>query len=186
MKNRQMLVLGLLVLAGLAVCILAAVIVFAQGDNSPLAGLLGSDQPLVRIFIQAPPISALDQEIKLVVTVNNLSENYVRVDEIRLPQALLDASIVTAVIPGTISQTNYGDSTGFQIGFVLAPAASQAFEITLRTRSEADVMGQVQVVTGEKMAESGFRMVINQALAVGPTVTFTPTASPTSKLWWCR
>lgn len=180
MNSRWTILIGLVIFVGVVICLFVAVLIFSPGSPSFLSNLLAPEKLGMRIFVQSPPVVSPDKEFKMTVTVQNLGENYLQIDEIRLPQELIDAAIVMAVIPGTINQTTYEDSTGFQIGFVMAPAATQVFEITLKPLKEVDVMGDVQVLSGSEQARSGIRLVIARALAEAPTATatVTPTVTP--------
>lgn len=156
----------------------AALYLFLGGENSPLRRESGA----LRAYVQAPPVATVGQETKLVVTVQNASENYLTIDEIRLPDAVLQAADVAAIVPGTLNHSEYDGETGYQIGFLMAPDDQRQFEITLIPRQMDDFVGDVRVVAGEQVAASGFRLVFEMPVALAPTqppTTATPPVTPT-------
>jgi S1-C subfamily serine protease len=79
-----------------------------------------------------------------------------------------------------MTQTGFdGETTGFQIRYLIGPGEGREFEITLRPRATADVIGDVSVVVGNSNVNAGFRLVFENLLALLPTGTPTPTLTPT-------
>lgn len=155
----------------------AALFLFLGGADAPLRGESGA----LRAYVQAPPVATVGQETKLVITVQNDSENYLSIDEIRLPDAVLQAADVAAIVPGTLNHTEYEGETGYQIGFLMAPEDQRQFEITLIPRQMDDFVGDVRVMAGEQVAASGFRLVFEMPVAQAPTLppaTDTPLVTP--------
>lgn len=159
----------------------AAIFLYTQGGQGlPWA----REAAVLRVYVQAPPLSQLGEEIKLVVTVENDSEDYRRVDEIRLPDRLMEVAVVKGIFPslspGTVNQMFYGDQTGFAIGLMLEPGEARNFEITLMPWQIADVPGELEVVSGEEHVRTGFRLVFDKPVALEPTLAPTepPTATP--------
>jgi S1-C subfamily serine protease len=187
MDNRRVTTL-LIIGMGLVTIVLvsAAVFLFLNGPNSPFA----KESQALRVYVQAPPVAEVGEETSLIVTVHNTTSEYLSIDEIRLPDVLLEAADVAAIIPGTLSHTDYEGETGYQIGFLMAPDDQRPFEITLIPRQMDDFVGDVRVLAGDQEAATGFRLVFEMPVAqapalspvvaspLPPTLTFTP-APPT-------
>ena len=145
--------------------VVAAVYLFFSGDNRPFANEDGA----LRVYIQAPPVADVGQETRLVVTVKNDTGDYLSVDEIRLPETLLEAADVAAIIPGTLTHTDYDGERGYQIGFLMAPGDQREFAISLIPRQSDDLVGDVRVIAGDQQTTTGFRLVFEMPVAQAPT-----------------
>lgn len=157
----------LLVAMGLVTVALvgAAIYLFLTGANRPF----GSESGALRAYVQAPPVAEVGKETKLLVTVQNDSGDYLSVDEIRLPDVLLDAADVASIVPGTLTHTQYDGETGYQVGFLMAPGDQRQFEITLIPRQSDDFVGDVRVIAGDQQSTTGFRLVFEMPVAQAPT-----------------
>jgi S1-C subfamily serine protease len=177
-KNRWM----TLLLVGMGVVTAAlvgvAIYLFASG-----AGWLTRSEGEMRVFVQAPTRSEVGKEIQLIITVQNDSGEYLQVNEIRLPNRLLESADVASVLPGTLFNHVYESSIGYRIGFLMAPGDQREFVVTLIPRQTDDVIGNVEVLADRYQANSGFRLVFEKPIALAPTSTLTspprPTALPT-------
>jgi S1-C subfamily serine protease len=165
------------------VLVSAAVFLFLNGPNSPFA----QDEQALRAYVQAPTVAEVGEETNLVLTVYNTSSEYLSIDEIRLPEVLLEAADVAAIIPGTLNKTDYDGETGYQIGFLMAPDDQREFEITLIPRQMDDFVGDLRVLAGDQAVTTGFRLVFEKPVAQAPTLTpvvatLTPTLTFTPAL----
>jgi S1-C subfamily serine protease len=162
-----------------------SVLLFFQGPVSP-SSLLNNDVEPMNVYVQAPPASKVGDEIKMVVTVENAGDQFRQVDEIRLPDRLMEVAVVKKIFPAltssSVAQQFYGDQTGFRIGLMLQPGESKSFEITLMPWQIADVTGDLEIVSGDQHIPASFRLAFDKAVAVlPPTVTpMSPTQEPTS------
>lgn len=179
MKNRTLLI-GAGVIFGVVILLAAAAFILGLGETLFEIPLFPGRRSDFDVYIQSPPLVDVGQEIVMVVSVQNNGEDFLQVEEIRLPQELMDVATITNIFPGSMTQTGFdGETTGFQIGYLIGPGEGREFEITLRPRSTADVIGDVSVVAGKTMVSSGFRLVFENLLALLPTGTSTPTMTPT-------
>lgn len=182
MKNSRMMNL-ILIGMGLFTLGIVGVAVYLIGSGS---GLLAAEPGTLHAYVQAEPVVYQGKETYLVVTVQNDTQEYVSVDEIRLSNSLLASADVAAIVPGTLTHTDYEMDSGYQIGFLVAPGAQQQFTITLLPRQVDDLVGDVTVIAGERTARTGFRLIIQDALAaLPPTATLappTPTWPPTASV----
>ncbi len=182
--NNQRITTLLLVGMGLVTLVLvgAAVYLFLSGDNSPFS----KETQALRVYIQAPPVAEVGKETKLVVTVQNVSGDYLSIDEIRLPEVLLETADVASIIPGTLNYYDYDGERGYQIGFLIAPDDQRQFEITLLPRQTDDFVGDVRVLAGDQESTTGFRLVFEMPVALAATqppaatITPLPTLTPTA------
>lgn len=186
MRKAQTLLIVLMVFGSLGVCLIIGVILSMPGG--PLERSLSLPQPeqesSIRVFAQTPPQAVVDEEFQTIIIVQNLGQESVHIEEIRLPENLLQAAIVLDISPGTLSQRQYEGNTGFQINYDLAPGERQTIEITMLPRSTAEVIAEVQAVTGSEVTSAHARWMFAQAVAIQPstatpTITITPSATPT-------
>jgi S1-C subfamily serine protease len=180
MNNRRITTL-LLVSMSLVTLVLvgAALYLFLSGENSPLA----KESQALRVYVQAPPVAEVGEETQLLITVKNVSGDYLSIDEIRLPDSLLDVADVASIVPGTLNYYDYEGERGYQVGFLMAPEDQRQFEITLLPRQTDDFVGDVRVLAGEQESTSGFRLVFEMPVALAatqpPAATSTPLPAPT-------
>jgi S1-C subfamily serine protease len=177
MKNLKALIFSLMFFGGLAICLLAAYILTMPGG--PYEGAIkfpGADQkPAIRVSAQTPLLAGVGDDIVMNVIIQNLSQTPIQIDEIRLNSELLSAAVVTKVIPGTLTQTHYEDSTGFYIDQSIPAGERQIFEFDLVPLEPANLTGKLQVMSGRKViAETGVRIEFIQSMAM-----FLPTNTPT-------
>jgi len=167
------------------VLIIAAGLLFWRGSLQEVF----SGGPDVHAYVQAPPMAELGQEVRLSITVENLGEDIVTVDELRLPAQLTDAAVVMDVFPSLFpgSQEFYGETTGYKIGLMLEPGERREFVIQLMPWQIADVASEVEVVSGKMVLPIGFRVLFNKPMVKAvPTPTATqvtilqPTEIPTT------
>lgn len=176
-----------LVVMGLitGVLLIAAGLLFIQG---PLKSYL-IDRPQLQVYVQAPPMATLGEQVRMVLIVENPSNEYLPLDEIRFPALLTDAAVIMDVFPSLKSgnQKFYGDQTGYPIGLILEPGERREININLMPWQIADVTSVLEVVSGETIIPIGFRMVYDKPVVVvqpsdTPTPippTETPTLTPT-------
>jgi len=177
MKSTQKILLVLMVIFSLAAVIFAAIVILPNLAPN-VFGSIDRQEGSIRVFIQAPPIVSTGSPFRMEITVQNDSAQVLEIDEIRLPQQLLEIAVVEKIFPGSLEQTDFDiQTTGFKIGFLIAPEASQKFEIDLKPWKEGDVIGDIVAVAGEQSGEVGFRLVIEKPVAV--IYTSTPTFTPT-------
>jgi len=175
MNNRR---ITTLLLAGMSLVTLVlvggAITLFLSGDNSPLV----KEKQALRVYVQAPPEAVVGEETKLVVTVQNVSSDYLSIDEIRLPEILLESAEVASIVPGTLTYYDYEGERGYQVGFLMAPEDQRQFEITLLPRQTDDFVGDVRVMAGDQVSTSGFRLVFEMPVALAATQPPAATSTP--------
>ena len=180
MKNIRMLLLIGMTIFTIAMIGLVGWMIFSEdGLLNSAINPFSNNSDNIRIFVQVPTSIEIGEEFKLVVTVQNIRGEYVNVEEIRLPQELLEVAVVSNIFPGTTNQTTFDKlSTGFEIDFMIAPGDQREFVIVLQPWQENDISGEVEVITDTGTGKSGFRTLIREAVVVIPT--FTPTTTATS------
>jgi S1-C subfamily serine protease len=184
MKNTRLLLI-LLMLFGTLALLASAVLVLAL-PGAPLSKFFQSDQDrkALRLYVQAPPLAELGDEFGMIATLTNTGPDFIQIDELRLPQELLDAAIVMGIFPGALSPTPYEleAQVGYPVDFLLGPGERVDIEIRLLPRKNADLISLVQVRAGEQVVESGVRMAFDRGITPepSPTATLPPTATPTA------
>jgi S1-C subfamily serine protease len=175
-KNKQ--VLAYIIIATSLVIFIAIALVLLMPGGLLAQSIALMEEPVPSIYIQIPPVVNVDDEFKLVVSVRNSGTESAWIEEIRLPQNLLDAVIVNGIFPGTMEQSHYDGYIGFKIGIMLPPSEMWNFEVVMDAKNAADISGFVQVLAGPEPSESGFRLVIDPPKTATPTLTYTPTLTP--------
>lgn len=146
----------------------------------------------LHLYLQFPPLSPVGQDVRLQITVWNTSDVFIQVDEIRLSRSLIDSAAVVAIVPGGLNLAEYDQEVGYPIGFLIGPQGQQVFEVILRPRRAADVIGEVRVLAekGKIQVSSGLRLIFEEGLSestpvptpLPPTpvvIIVTPTSQPT-------
>lgn len=147
----------------------------------------GGGKQGLHFYLQAPPLAELGEEFQVTLTAENASEGFVSVDEILVPNALIDAAVVKEVFPSLFPgvQQFYGDLTGYKVGITLEPGERREFKLKLLPWQIADVAGEMVVVSGSKRVPVAFRMLFNKPIVAAATATplptFTPTWTPTAQ-----
>ena len=163
------------------ILLIAAIAVFWQGSFH----LLGGDKSDLSVYIQAAPLADLGEKVRMTLTVENFSEDYVMIDEIRLPALLTNSAVISEVFPSLTPgrQEFYGDKTGYFVGMMVEPGERKEFYLTLMPWQIADVAGQIEVITSGKIREVGFRILFNKPaeIALVATETEPPTPIPTTE-----
>ncbi len=179
MKSRGM-VLALIAMGVVTFALVVIAAYFLVGDRLNL-----SPKGTIHTYIQSPPIATVGEDVQLILTVRNDTNEYISIDEIRLPKSVLQSAAVVSILPGTLNHTDYADETGYQIGFLMGPGDQREFEITLLPRQTDDVVGDLKVLaaSGELQAVSGFRMIFEMPVAQSAfELTASPSPEPTSTL----
>jgi len=166
----------------IAMGVVTLVLLVAAGGLLWSGGLKTSevDADQVNIYVQAPPLAELGEDIQMILTVENSGEQFVAVDEIRLPAALTDAAVIKDVFPTLFPgrQEFYGNQTGFIIGMMLEPGERREFTIQLMPWQIADVASEVEVISGKIVIPAGFRMLFNKPKVVELPPTAMATLPP--------
>ena len=173
MRGRSRVVIVILVIVNLIFVGVVGALVLR--DPNGLLRLLGLQAPSngMSISLTAPPVVAPGEEFTLEVGVENASQDYLDVEEIRLPKILLEAAVVTKVFPGSMDQQHYATMTGFDIDFTIAPGETRTFTFTLQALRAASFNVAVEVSADRQSGEAGTRLVI--AAPVPSTAEATPT-----------
>jgi S1-C subfamily serine protease len=161
-----------------SILLIVAALLLLRGPQSPFA----KKEPQIHIFVQAPPLAELGEEIKMTILVENDGDQIVAVDEIRLPAPLTDAAVIEQVFPSLFpgQQEFLLDKTGYKIGLMLEPGERREFTVRMMPWQIADVASQLEVISGEEVYPVDFRILFNKPVVVQITSTeIPPTAIPT-------
>jgi S1-C subfamily serine protease len=161
-RTMVFLLLGMGLVTVALIC--AAIYLFSSGMDRPFAKKNGA----LRTYIQVPTKAEVGEPTSLIVTVRNDSTNYLSLDEIRLPETLLNTADIASIVPGTLNHQEYEGERGYQIGFLMAPGDQRQFEITLIPRQADDFVGDLRVIAGDQISTTGFRLVIEMPVAEAP------------------
>jgi len=129
----------------------------------------------IQVYVQSPPSTIIGENFFLIVSVENVSDDYIHVNEIRLPQELLEVAIIENIFPGTINQTGFDqNSTGFEIDYIVEPNEEALFEVNINPWQKAVVSGDVIVITENSSAKTSFKIAIQEKVTIKPTTTPIP------------
>jgi S1-C subfamily serine protease len=175
----KVLVLALVAANLIIAVVVTAFILFNPNGLSPILGLFQASSQ-GQVYVQAPSVVEEGSEFELVVAVQNTGQSNLTVDEILLPQGLLDAVVVKKVFPGSMNQTNYGALTGYAIDFILTPTETREFRFTLQALEEIDFSGNVEVRAGSSRMVAGTRVVIASQASPVAQATATQAVTPST------
>jgi S1-C subfamily serine protease len=132
-------------------------------DPSGLMRVLGiqAQSGGMSISLNAPAVVTTGDVFALEVGVQNPGEDYLVIEEIRLPKVLLDKAVVTKVFPGSMNQQHYKTMTGFEIDFTIAPGETRTFTFTLQALKAASFDVAVEVSADRQSGVAGTRLVIS-------------------------
>jgi len=162
------------VLALIAMVAIWVVVLQSVGGIAGVMDLLVSDSTEMMVSIQAPPSVDIGDEISLVVNVQNLGDGILEIDEILLPNELLQAAVVTSIFPGSTNQRERGGMTAFEIGYAVTPQDSLSFTIKMQAVGPIDFLGELEVQSGWRREAAGTRVVIvgpGGVVGIGPGTT---------------
>jgi len=170
-----------ILIAVVALATIALIVVVYMSGKDPLLDFLSPQPAEVQVYVQSPPNVEAGEEFSMIVTVQNDGNDYVQVDEIRIPESLLQLAVVKNVFPGSMEQEFYGDEAGFKIGYLVEPDSRKEFEISMMPWQHGDISDFLSVVLDEEVIKATFRLEILPAVAIVPTDSPIPsaTASPT-------
>lgn len=168
MKREWKIALGVMGMITFVLLIVAALLLW-QASIFSVAG----KKPKIGVYVQAPPMAELGEDIQLIVMVENEGESIVSVDEIRIPALLTDAAVVKEVFPSITpgKQEFYVDQTGYKIGLMLEPGERREFTVALMPWQIADIASQLELVSGKEVYPVAFRMLFNKPVVIQPTAT---------------
>jgi S1-C subfamily serine protease len=137
----------------------------------------------IQLYVQSPPSTIIGDTFFLIVSVENVSNDYIQVKEIRLPQELLEVAIVENIFPGTLNQTGYDPySTGFEIDYLVEPNEVALFEVTINPWQKAVVSGYVTVITENSSTRTSLKIAIQEKVVLEPTTTPIPIKTNTPEV----
>ncbi|NIS83496.1 MAG: trypsin-like serine protease [Anaerolineales bacterium] len=183
MVRRFRILIAVLVIVNLGLIVVIAALLITNTDIfSSIFSFLGGSPAGMRVDVSVPSVVEVGEAFEMIVRVENARDEYLVVEEIRLPRNLLDAAIVTDVFPGTLDQHHEGSMTGFVIDFILAPHEVRDFRLDLRALEVVDFSGDIEVKAGSWRESSGTRLLIvvptspESVAEVTPTETMPPAA----------
>jgi len=184
MKGKSKTIIAILVIANVGVLI--AVGVFVIANSGILDGISASSQS-IQAEVRTPSAVMIGETFEVFVAVENTSGDNLVVDQILLPQSLLEAAVVLDVFPGSLNQVNDGSMTGYVIDFILIPQEVREFRIRLQAIEAIDFNGNFDVKAGSSRVSANTRLVINTtaedvALEPGPSLDETEAPEPTSEI----
>lgn len=182
MKGKSKTVIIILVIANVGMFLAVGVFVIVNtGILDEGLGFLSGTSPAMRTEVRPPPTVTVGETFEIFVTVENLGADNLVVDQILLPQDLLEAAVVLDVFPGSLNQVNDGSMTGFVIDFILTPQEVREFRFRMEAIDAVDFSGNFDVKAGSKRVSASTRMVINateESVAELPDVNPTETQAP--------
>lgn len=176
---------GIFLVVGLcivAVILVSGLLVARQGTSNDTTGRVPGE---ITTRVSLEPASVKPgQQFSLVIQVNNPGQTAYRINEIQIPQSLLDAALLLNVSPPQRDETTYPSSTGFTINLILAPEESQTITFVFEAVTGGDYGGEVVLVDETGRRNSPVRLVIagSPAATQPGTAQATPTRTPAVSL----
>ncbi len=188
MKGKSKTIIIILAIANVGMLI--AVAVFAISNTGIFEGgpgfLSGSSSDM-RVELRMPSEVTVGETFDVFVDVENLGSGNLTVDEILLPQNLLEAASVLDVFPGSLDQVDEGSMTGFVIDFILVPNEVREFRVRMQAGEAIDFNGSFNVKAGSKQVSAATSLVIDDAAEevaadVETIATEAPAPEPASEI----
>ena len=129
------------------------------------------------IFVQVEPVNVLGQPAEMKIMLENEGDEFVQVDEIRLPAILTDAAVIYQVFPSLYPERHdYIDGwERYPIGLILEPGERRDFTVQFMPWQIADIAHHIKVQTSVREFQGTFRTIFNKPLAIIPPSTEAPT-----------
>jgi S1-C subfamily serine protease len=157
-------------IAFLAIMIGGAIFILLGGASSlfslPPAGL--------EMQLNIPENIAKGENYQISVSLVNTGNNTLTIDEIHLPQTLLDASILLEATPADKVRRSYGEYTSFEYGNTLAPGEKQDYHFLLQNQSAGKFSGAVEVVANDRKKTGAIQLTATDSAAIIKNSTISP------------
>ncbi len=188
MKGKSKTIIVVLAIANVGM--LLAVAVFVIANSGIFAGglsFLSSSSGAMQAEVRAPSTVMVGEAFEVFIDVENLGSGNLTVDEILLPQKLIEGVEVLDVFPGSLDQVNEGSMAGFAIDFILTPHEKREFRIRMQAIEAIDFSGNIDVRAGSTRVSADAHLVIETAAEavaaeVEPIATETPSPEPVSEI----
>lgn len=152
---------GIFLVIGL--CIVAAILVsgllIARQETTTESTNSVPGEVTARVSLESASVQP-GQQFSLSVQIDNAQQTAYRLNEIQIPQTLLDAALLLSVNPPQRDETTYTDSTGYTINLILAPEESQTITFIFEAVTGGDYSGEVVLVDETGRRTSPVRLVI--------------------------
>jgi S1-C subfamily serine protease len=182
MKGKSRTIIAVLVIANVGMLIAVGVYVLANmGIFDSGSGFLSGSSQSIQVEVRTPSTVMVGDTFEVFIAVENQSDDNLVVDQILLPQSLLEAVVVLDVFPGSLNQVTDDSLTGFVIDFILIPQEVREFRIRLQAINAIDFTGNFDVKAGSSRASTSTRVVINASadeVALEPAASVTETEAP--------
>lgn len=178
-NNKQILSLLLVILVGLVVVGLIFIALRLVLEKPPIPL---SFSPSFEVSIQSPTQGYANEALQVQVEITNLSERFIKVERVRLPKSMLQNVTVEGVVPSNNLQDDFGETMGYQVGFLIEPKDKLIVWINLRGTAPGTIQADVEVETDAGVRKSTWRLTILPQPTFTPTLTPTFTPLPTSTL----
>jgi S1-C subfamily serine protease len=158
-KRRSMWLIGC---ASSVVVISCVVIFLIVGGFAGLVALFGGDPEGLSVDVSVPSSQVyVGDPFTIEVTLRNEGLNNISVDEIKLPNDLLENALVTAVDPIGILGMNYGKQTAYNFDMLIAPNGQETIVFSFEAINTGDINSSIEVQVGTKMNTTRMRLVIS-------------------------
>ena len=157
------------------------VLVFSWGGMSTF---FSGDPEGLQVKYQIPSEIKVGDNFTVEVTLTNTGRNNISVDEIQLPNKILDGAVLKQAQPNFSGTSRNGDQTVYQYGFVIGPGESKKVTFQYKAIMAGDYSGSAEIVVGPRRKIDNISLVLSndQAVASAQVVkTLIPSPSPVSQ-----
>lgn len=175
---------GLIGLGTVTIAMVAGAMVLLAGGS----GHSRKTDASLGIFVQVDPVNMLGDLSEINLLLENNGNDFLQIEEIRLPAILSDSAVVYDVFPSLYpGRHEYSDGwEQYPIGLILEPGERREFTVKFMPWQIADIAHQIQVQAGDQEFSGTFRTIFNKPVAAVQTATpdavptVVPTQTPTS------
>ena len=169
---------GIILVVGLcivAVILVSGLLIARQGTTGDITDQASGE---VTAQVSLEPASVQPgQQFTLAIQIDNARQTAYKVDEIQIPQSLLDAAILLEVNPPQRDETTYAGSTGYTINLILAPEESQTITFVFEAVTGGEYSGEVLLLAEDGSQTTPVQLAITASAA--PTTPTAAQAAPT-------
>ncbi|MEA4910176.1 MAG: trypsin-like peptidase domain-containing protein, partial [Anaerolineaceae bacterium] len=153
------------------------------GGLGALAAYFGSNANDLSVELTTPPSVPSGQSFQVTARLKNEGDAALTVDEIRLPDTILNGARLTGTDPSNTGQTDYDDATGYAFSIPLEPGEERSVVFSFQALQPGSYSGTTNVMIGQDAREASLLVVVTAGeqvnLPTQPSVTATSSTTGT-------
>lgn len=131
-----------------------------SGGFGALIALFGFEPEGLTVNIESPPTVETGRDFQIAVELGNTGSNVITVDEILLPNSLVEAAVISEITPPSTQQMEYGDQISYSFSLPIEPGSSSTVTFKFKALKAGDYHGSLDVSVGTRTKFTDLRVVI--------------------------